>query len=111
MTNETKLRRPLFTFGLLHALSRAGGRARSADAIASVADLVPLNARELSRNKSGDVRWMVAVERASGRLVNAGWLTKSGDGVWVLTPEGAAALASMTPEEAHHEVLRLDRLG
>ena len=66
--------------------------------------------RELSRNESGAIRWVVAAERAGGRLASAGWLDKQG-GPWELTGPGAKAFLTLSEDEFHTEMLRLDAVA
>jgi len=68
----------------------------------AIAGRLNLNEYELERNaKTGEERWRINIRWYSINLVVSGWMLKR-NGLWILTPEGEAALA-LSPDELYRE--------
>ena len=69
----------------------------------AVAAQVPLTEYEQTQTKSGEIRGRNAFHWYSVDLVKAGWLAKSGHGVWRITQKGREALEQYPDPQSFRE--------
>lgn len=88
--NKTK-RYHKYVVVAMHLIKEAGGEMRVKDIYELLPKRFELTEKELSRTKSGDIRWRNNLSFYTVGSVKAGFLIKN-KGVWIITPEGEAAL-------------------
>ena len=104
------VRRALVTHAILTGLQELGGRADRADVLDRATQLAGFTGNEMSPNKTGEARHMVALQRGASRLASAGWIRRE-RGPWSITDAGIRALESLDVDALHVEMNRLDAVA
>lgn len=106
MANVTKARTGVLIRKLFELLQAQPDGMRAAEALAALANAVPLTDYEAGDYESGGRRFEKIVRFATVDCVKAGWLVKH-KGVWTVTEAGAAAYAAIqNPETFYREAVR-----
>lgn len=104
--HDEDVRRGLLARTIYQVLATHGRPMRSREVLAEVAQSVTFNARELSTNPSGQLRWRTAANAAMSWSTFGGWLTRDENQQYTLTESGAEALGELSAEDLWLEITR-----
>jgi 5-methylcytosine-specific restriction protein B len=100
------VRRGLLARTIYEILATANRPLRALEVMTHVAERIDVNERELSTNRSGQVRWRTAANAALSWSTFGGWLERDEDGRYSLTESGAEALAELSGDDLWLEISR-----
>lgn len=93
------VRRGLLARTIYEILATANRPLRALEVMTHVAERIDVNERELSTNRSGQVRWRTAANAALSWSAFGGWLERDADGRYSLTESGAEALEELSGDD------------
>lgn len=100
------VRRGLLARTIYEILATANRPLRALEVMTQVADRIDVNERELSTNRSGQVRWRTAANAALSWSTFGGWLERDEDGRYSLSESGAEALDELSGDALWLEISR-----
>jgi 5-methylcytosine-specific restriction protein B len=98
------LRRPLVLLAMFEVLADQSTPVPPREVLDAVSDRIELNEHELSRNASGQPRYVAFLRFASSWASKVGWLSKKGG--WSVTEAGLDAATTLEPAELYRQLTR-----